>query len=144
MRTIKGYRRAINLSRAIKKIRRTTHQLQHFLAFYRLIRVVQPYTMVDRSRLIISYGLAREVVPKRIIELRSTLVRYKGGRTVYASRLDPHPGPFLHRLVVDQLMSTSRPLWLQRSKLSQPEARIPKECYRDASRQRCSVRGVRL
>ena len=66
MRTINGYTMAIDPSRAIKRIRRTTHQLQHFLALYRLIRVVQPYTMVDHSRLIILYGLAREVVAKGI------------------------------------------------------------------------------
>jgi hypothetical protein len=51
------------------------------------------------------------------IDLRSMLARYKGDRTVWASRLDPHPGPFLHRLVADQLMSTFGPVWLQEQQI---------------------------
>ena len=50
----------------LTRIRRPTHQLQHLLDLYLLIRVVQPYTMVDYSRLIILYGLAREVIAKGI------------------------------------------------------------------------------
>jgi hypothetical protein len=47
------------------------------------------------------------------IDLRSSLGRYRGDRTVWASRLDPHPGPRLHRLVADQLISTFGPVWLR-------------------------------
>jgi hypothetical protein len=50
------------------------------------------------------------------IDLRPMLARYKGDHTVWASRLDPHPGPIVHRLVTDQLMSTFGPMWWPRPK----------------------------
>ena len=59
------------------------------------------------------------------IDLRPTLVLYKGDRTVWASRLDPHPGPLLHRLVADQLMRAFGPVWLQRQKIMAAPVKLP-------------------
>lgn len=54
------------LKRGIKEALRIPHLIRRIFSLYRLIKVVEPYTMVDHSRLIMLYGLAREVLVNRI------------------------------------------------------------------------------
>jgi hypothetical protein len=61
------------------------------------------------------------------IDLRSTLSRYRGDRTVWASRLDPHPGPLLHRLIADQLMETFGAVWLHEQERVAAPVGLPNE-----------------
>jgi len=52
----------LHLKKVVKTIWREIQQLQHLIWLYRLLKAVGPYTLVDPSRLIVLYGLAREAV----------------------------------------------------------------------------------
>jgi lysophospholipase L1-like esterase len=68
----------------------------------------------------VNFGFLRERVldqcaQERIpcLDLSPMLERHQDRRRLWASRLDPHPGPLANRIAADQLMSRFGSLWLR-------------------------------
>ena len=55
------------------------------------------------------------------VDLRRTVERYRGQPQAWSSRLDPHPGTLIHRLVAEHLMETFGELWLAERREHRPQ-----------------------